>query len=156
MQLNSSLSTLLWLIQHSMALVGFWELGTPSERSERSKRSKRSKRRETLTQLGHKDVEEQEVAEVLALVLDLDLTQDQTWFILDPGSDPGSDQIQILDLVQLLTLEDVEEQAEGQVEELLGLVELGQVDLGAVFSCSVEILVAVTVGQPHHLQRSKR
>lgn len=30
-QENSSLSTLLWFIHDSMATVGFWELGTPSE-----------------------------------------------------------------------------------------------------------------------------
>lgn len=49
------------------------------------------------------------------------------------------------------TFDYVQQQAERQIQEFFHLMQLGQVDLGAVFGCSIQLLVTVSVCQPHHL-----
>lgn len=49
------------------------------------------------------------------------------------------------------TFDYVQQQAERQIQEFFSLMQLGQVDLSAVFGCGIQLLITVSVCQPHHL-----
>lgn len=50
-----------------------------------------------------------------------------------------------------LAFDYVNEKAQGQVQELICLVELKQVDFCTVFGCCIKLLVTVSVSKPHNL-----
>lgn len=58
--------------------------------------------------------------------------------------------------VRTNTFNDVQEQAERKIEKFFCLVELSQVDFGTVLGCSVQLLVAVSVCQPQHLDQEEK
>lgn len=53
------------------------------------------------------------------------------------------------------TFNNVQEQTEWKIEKFFCLMELSQVDFGTVLGCSVQLLVAVSVCQPQHLDEEE-
>lgn len=61
----------------------------------------------------------------------------------------------LLNLSNCNTLDDVQQQAEGQIEIFFGLMQLGEVDFSTLLGCGIQLLVTVSVCEPHHLEKNK-
>lgn len=53
------------------------------------------------------------------------------------------------------TFDDVQEQTERQIKKFFSLMQLDQVDFGTMLGCSIQLLVTVSVSEPHHLCKNR-
>lgn len=53
------------------------------------------------------------------------------------------------------TFDDVQEQTERQIEKFFSLMQLGEMDFSTMLGCSIQLLVTVSVGKPHHLHKNR-